>query len=72
MLNPTKVLDAITAAKMPWTIKEEERPPLFLSRETVLGMAYNPGQTVYYTVSEKEVVVLGGTRETVTIPAAGS
>ena len=70
--NPTEVMDHITKAQEPWLVDPAQRPKLRAVREEVLGLKYRPGEIVKDSVSGKEVEIIGGTRETVTISTPGS
>ncbi len=63
-ISHSKIHDLITAARKKEPLSEKAYEYKALTREQVLGMKYNRGETVVDRVTGKEGEVIGGIRET--------
>jgi len=72
MIDHTAIQDKITAITEFWQAKKEIDKLKTPEREKILGLKFGQGEKVKDSVTGEEVEIIGGIREIIGLPGAGS
>lgn len=72
MIEHTQYQDKITQVMEFWQAKKEINKLSMPEREKILGLRFSQGQKVKDATTGEEVEIIGGIREIVGVPGAGS